>query len=202
MNARRLAAYLKRPSLLVHRARRFVFDLRNPGAPWLAPDVIAFLDRELRDDMTGLEWGSGRSTAWFGARLRKLTSVEHDPQWFERVRAQLRDQGRTNVDLRLVPLDHDGPEPAPEAITAVPAYVAVANDLPDESLDFVLVDGSYRSLCVLAAKPRLRAGGLLAIDDANWLPGVGDSILSGWPLVCGSSGISNTLVWRKPPPTA
>lgn len=202
MKPRRLAAYVRRPSLLVHRARRFLFDLRNPGAPWLAPKVIAYLERELRSDMRGLEWGSGRSTAWLGRRLGSLTSVEHNPAWFDRVNTTLRDARLTNVDLRLVSLDHDGAEPPPEQITVVPAYVAVADGFGDESLDFVLVDGSYRSLCVLAARPKLTPGGLLVVDDANWLPGLGAELLSGWPLVCGSSGISNTLVWRKPSPIA
>jgi hypothetical protein len=50
--------------------------------------------------------------------------------------------------------------------------VEAARRFPDESLDFVMIDGAhdYKSVCadVRAWLPKVKRGGLLAGDDANW----------------------------------
>ena len=46
-----------------------------------------------------------------------------------------------NVAYRLVPLDHPEGAPEQEVYDPLPRYVAVAADFPDDSLDFVVIDG-------------------------------------------------------------
>lgn len=198
MNAARVLHYLAKPSVLVARLRRAVYDRRHPGEPWMSPKAIRFLESEIGAGWSGLEWGSGRSTTWFAARLRHLTSVEHDARWYAIVRRRLQAAERTNVDLRLVPVEHP-PHTPPERITSVPAYVGVADTFADDALDLVIVDGAYRPLCVLAALPKLRRGGLLLVDDSTWMPGLDTGPLAGWPLACdGREGVGSTMIWRKP----
>lgn len=198
-----LRLYAAHPGALVARVRRVFYDRRHPGEPWIAIGAIRFLERELRRDWSALEWGSGRSTVWFARRVGRLTSVEHDPSWFERVAGILDGEGLDRVDLRLVPMDpgkENGLVHTRES--GLPGYVAVADGFADASLDFVVVDGQYRVSCVLAALDKLSPGGLLLVDDEQTFPLLRRGLVpQDWPVVCeATSGLSRTVVWRKPGP--
>lgn len=198
MRSPRLAHYLRHPMALWHRVGRALYERRHPGEPWLSPRAIRFLEEEIRPTWNALEWGSGRSTTWFGARVGHLTSVEHDQRWYTIVQRRIGTAELTTVDLRLVPAEHPDHTP-PERITTVPAYVAVADSFADGSIDLAIVDGIYRPLCVLAAVSKIRPGGLLLVDDTTWMPGLGTGPLAGWPLVCdGRQGAGSTMIWRRP----
>lgn len=93
------------PRYAADRIRLLAFTLTHRGAPWLAPGAIRFLDNWLRPEHVGFEWGAGRSTLWFSHRVERLTSIEHNPEWYAKVQQMLLAQPRNNVDLRLVPLD-------------------------------------------------------------------------------------------------
>jgi hypothetical protein len=188
---------LLRPSYVARRLAYARHVRRHPDEPWLAGPAIAYLDQELPRDGVGLEWGSGRSTAWFGARLARLVSVEMDAGWFESVRAKV--SGLSHVDVRHVPIEHPRDEPTRPHYEPAPRYVSVADEFDTESLDFVLVDGHYRQACVLRALDKLRPGGLLAVDNTDWLPDEEWGVPAAWPRVHRSSNvITVTTVWRKP----
>jgi len=178
------------------------------------------LERWLTRDHVGIEWGSGRSTLWFAARVRRLLSVEHHPGWHEFVSSSLAGHGLTNVDYRLCPCEPERAE-SPEWIAAMFAseYVRAIDALEPKSLDFALVDGMYRSVCALAVLPKLRSGALLIVDNVNWfLPsasrapssrGIADSPLSptwerfanavcGWEMRWTENGVADTAIWTAP----
>lgn len=138
------------------------FDQRlRPSDPWLTRDAIRLRECWLRPSDRGLEWGSGRSTLWFALRVGALTSVEHDASWAATVRSMLASEPRASpTDYRL--------EPDGATNNADSRYVGVARSLADRSLDFALVDGVARDHCAWAVLPKLRPGGLLVIDNANW----------------------------------
>ena len=149
--------------------------------------------------MNALELGSGRSTLWYATKVGRLLSVEHHAGWFELVKAELARHDRSNVDYRYVPLDH--PESAHERseYKPLPAYVAVVANCLDESFDFVVVDGHYRSTCISAVLPKIKPGGLLLVDDANMWPGNEPPVPREWPEVSRTTnGIKFTVIWRKP----
>jgi hypothetical protein len=187
-------------SRLTYAARRIaykIYELRNPDEPWLAPAAIAFLDRELPREGTGLEWGSGRSTQWFGRRLAHLVSIEMDHEWYERVLEQVGEL--PSVDLRYLALEHPLKEPTRPTYDPLPRYVSVLWEFPEASLDFVLVDGHYRQACVLAALDRIRPGGLLVVDNTDWLPDDEWGVPANWERVHRSANvITVTTIWRKP----
>lgn len=194
-----LGFWLRRPHKLIARARYWVWERRNPDKPWLTPGAVAFLDAHLTRDMAGLEFGSGRSTAWYARKLRRLTSVEHHAGWAETVKGQLAAAGVSNVDYRVVPLDHPEAEGERPAYDPPPRYVAVAADFADGALDFVVVDGHYRSHCIRAVLDKLRPGGLLLVDDANLWPGNAPPVPADWAEVSRTTnGLKFTVVWRKP----
>src|SRR5689334_11143666 len=146
-----LSYWLKHPHLIGARVKYWWWERNNQDKPWLCPGAVEYCEKHLRPDMVGLEFGSGRSTAWFASKLRKLISIEHSEPWFGKVQQALRQKHCDNVDYRLIPLDHPEPEPERPAYDPLPAYVAVLNSFADESLDLVIVDGHYRSTCIRAA---------------------------------------------------
>jgi hypothetical protein len=196
----RIRDLIHEPSMMLRRLAKRVGVLLHPGDPWLTRESVRFCQEHLTSEMVGLEWGSGRSTVWFAGRLRKLTSVEHDREWCNRVVRDLSKKNLHHATCLFVPLDHDPSEPTRPIYNPVPRYVAVAQKFVDVSLDFVVVDGHYRQACIRAALPKLKSGGLLLVDNTNWLPHAAWGIPEEWLVVHCSTNImrDETTLWRKP----
>ncbi len=191
------------------------YQRRNPESPWLTQAIISILESWLRPEDIGLEWGSGRSTAWFAKRVSHLTSVEHDPRWANIVTNKLRAASlETRVSYHLCP-DGANEEPTSE-------YVMLIEQFDDQCFDFCLIDGVVRDRCALLAVPKIRPGGILILDNVNWyIPrdpksrapnsrGVGGDFASerwetftgcvkNWRCVWTTNGIWDTAFWVRPP---
>jgi SAM-dependent methyltransferase len=139
------------------------FHRAHPGTPLLVANAVMLLDNWLRPSDRGLEWGSGRSTGWLASRVAHLVAVEHDRRWYERVHRHLSQSDLVGkVDYRLVQAPADQMEEPRNH-----PYAGVADDLPDASLDLVLVDGQMRLRCLQKGLDKLKTGGLLVLDGAN-----------------------------------
>jgi predicted O-methyltransferase YrrM len=201
------------PRYIMSRLADAAYQRACPDHPWLTRTANQILASCLRKSDIGLEFGSGRSTLWFARRTQHLTSVEHDESWHKRVRDMLDESRQDNVDYHLFPMD------APEDLGGGAAYVKVLERFETESLDYVLVDGMYRDFCALNSLPKIRSGGVLIIDNANWyLPsdtwspasrtvaqgpkgsvwGSVHQSLLGWRRVWTSSGVTDTALYFKP----
>ncbi len=190
---------LFRPFYLAGRIQNWLYEKRHPDHPWLAPDAIAWLEQNLRPDMCGFEWGSGRSTLWFAKRLQHLTSIESNAAWFTQVTRMVEKAGLTNVDLRHIPLDHAESETYALEYSPLPANPSAILDFPDASLDFVVVDGWYRPVCARAALPKLKLGGILLIDNTDWNDPPHIHVPKDWSLAHRSRNVmTETSIWRKP----
>lgn len=152
------------PNYVSHRVRALVDHWRDPHAPSLTKDATRLLGQLLAGSDQGVEWGSGNSTAWLAERTKHLTSFETNPEYFARVREGLRSRDITNVDYRLIPFqDSDSEE---EMLRS--EWVQSASAFIDDSLDFVLVDSSPRGCLCAQVAGKLRRGGILVLDNANW----------------------------------
>ena len=117
----------------------------------------------LKPTDVGLEYGSGRSTAWFAARVGRMTSVENDAAYHASVKETLAAKGfAAKVDYRMVPCEFDDMDEPPTH-----AYAEVAREFADGSLDFAMVDGMIRETCMRAVMPKIKPGGLLILDNAT-----------------------------------
>jgi predicted O-methyltransferase YrrM len=200
------------PRYICNRIRDLVYERSHPADPWLTPASIGLLDTLLHRTDRGAEFGSGRSTLWFAARVAALTSVETSTRWHEKVTRKLRERGVANVRYILVPDDQplengDGP------------YPRVALTFPDASLDFALVDGYYRDFTAKYVMPKVKPGGLLVIDNINWhlpcqskAPGTRPAKLGpatstwaevgreldGWRTIWTSNGVWDTAIFFRP----
>ena len=198
--ARNLGFWFRNPRLIPARIVYWLWERLNPDKPWLCPGTIRFCEHNLSNTMQGLEFGSGRSTAWLARRLGYLTSIEHSAAWHSQVRTDLQRQQIRNVDYQLIPLDHPEVEPERSAYDPLPTYVAILDSFADQSLDLVIVDGHYRTTCIRSCLPKLKPGGLLLVDDVDFWPSrTALPVPLMWSLVDESSnGIKRTCIWRKP----
>lgn len=192
--------WLKNPTMLFPRIRYWVWERLNPDKPWMCPGTIRFCETRLKPDMRGIEFGSGRSTAWFAGKLGHLISIEHHAEWYAQVRGKLQAAGVSNVDYRHVPLNHPQSEGEQETYAATPDYVAAADALEDNSIHFAVVDGHYRSHCIRHLLPKIAPGGYLLVDDCNiWSSFDRIPVPADWPIVDDSSnGVKRCVIWQKP----
>jgi hypothetical protein len=191
------AKYIHRPVFLVRRIAYEFYQFRHSEEPWISQGAVRFCDIALKSTDTALEWGSGRSTKWFAIRVGKLLSVEFDSAWYQKVSADL--ASFPNAQCRFVPLEHTPDEGTTAHYARIPAYVAVADEFADESLDFVVVDGHYRQACILRVLPKLKPQGMLLVDNTDWLPLADWGVPLSWPILHQSSNVlTQTTIWQKP----
>lgn len=147
-----LSAWLRLP-----RSVRTRLSATEPDGPWMVPAAVERLDELIRPTWDVLEFGSGASTLWFAERATSVVSFEDDARWHELVRARIEQAGLDGCDLRHVSL-HDFPRCA-------------ARFAPG-SFDLVVVDGNEqpgatRADCAAVARPLVRPGGVLVVDDSD-----------------------------------
>jgi hypothetical protein len=188
------------------RSRNILSNFAHPNWPWLTPAAVGILKQRLSPRDSVFEWGAGRSTLWFARRVRLVTSIEHDLLWFERVQARAGRHRLTNISLKFVP----------EIGCLFGAAPYVSPIYQDDAFDLILVDGLHRPHCALAALTRIKPGGMIVVDNANWYlpsssrspasrtPNQGPASsewatferqVSGWRLCWTSNGVTDTAIW-------
>jgi len=201
------------PRYILDRLRLTWFEKWHHSDPWLTQTAVTVLDCLLRRTDQGLEFGSGRSTVWFAHRVSRLTSVETNPVWHEKVSTELQSLQFSHVRCLLIPEDVE------ESRGHESAYIQVFQQFEKLSLDFVLVDGSYRADCAITCSDYIRPGGFLILDNVNWyLPSSSIAPNSrspeqgpvsekwaeflksvfDWRYIWTSNGITDTAIYFKP----
>jgi hypothetical protein len=122
----------------------------------------------LRPGARMLEWGAGGSTVWFANHLpagATLTSVEHDPKWFQAVQERLGSVPNVRLLLREATgrlganatIEEEDPRHLQSFIHAVDG----------EEFDVIVVDGNARGDCLRQAQSLLAPGGVVLLHDAQ-----------------------------------
>ncbi len=155
---------------------------RNPidvRRPWLTFQAIDWLSAHLEAGAKVFEYGGGGSTLFFLDRGAVLTTVEHDPEWFDLLRRKVADHPAWTGNLvpprRLagfIPGDSADPlgfSTSDERLREhdFQAYAETIRNHPDAAFDLICVDGRARPACLALAIPKLRRGGLLILDNAE-----------------------------------
>lgn len=188
---------LLNPVQLFRRIRSAICFRSNPSAPWLCPDAIRLLQSHLDPRMCALEFGSGRSTTWIGKRVGSHAGIEYIRDWHQKILKLIRGNDFSDITCWDIPLDHPSSDPEREAYDPLPNYLLVCDEFDDASLDFILVDGHYRTHCVRQARRLIKSCGLLMVGDAQrWdsLPVGPRSLLPDWDA---SNGVKLTTTWRR-----
>ena len=134
---------------------RACVDGTGAPIPWYTYPVIEYLRQLDFSEADVFEYGSGHSTLFWGSRAKSVTSVEDDRDWYEKLRPRL----QTNCTLILE--------------TDLYEYPRVI-ERGHRRYDVVVVDGASRGntrlKCARRALAALREGGLVVLDNADWLP--------------------------------
>lgn len=189
------------------------FQRKHPQHPWLTATSIRAFDLLLTKDDNGLEYGSGRSTYHFAKLLGQLTSVEHHKEWFNIVQETLTKNKVNNVDLKLIAPNSVYTKPNLSSVDdyffdqiAYPVkdnvfldYVNFIDTILNDSLDFILIDGRARVSCSQKAVSKLKSGGLFVLDNSERVRYREiHKMLDKWPNIYSSTGLTDTIIWRKP----
>jgi hypothetical protein len=130
-------------------------DTAGAPAPWYTYPALEYLTQLDFTDKTVFEYGCGYSTLFWAQRAARVVSVEHNQQWYERIKPQL---------PATCTLLH---EPASDAYAA-------AIERTGERFDVIVIDGLVtgrtRLKCARAATRYLRDGGMIILDNSDWLP--------------------------------
>lgn len=149
--------------------------------PWITFPVISMLKGVVDSKSKVFEYGGGGSTLFFVNRAAETVTVEHDEEWFHRLKAiiEARQSGKWIGNLVLPEaktaeelLDPSKPGHYFSADAAFAKhtfrnYAASIDTYPDEYFDIVLVDGRVRPSCTIHGIPKLKKGGLLVIDNSD-----------------------------------
>lgn len=202
---------ISKPVLLVYYK---LFKILNPGVPWTTPASVKIFSKLLNKEMTGLEYGSGRSTLFLASRMKSLVSIEHDELWYERVQKAIADKGVTNVDYHLIPRNQTGANEMKRAFLGKLEqekdvcfrpeyfdYFQFVARFPDNYFDFILVDGRARVECIFNSIEKLKSPGIVVLDNSDrerYWPAMELLDQYQWPSVHTTNGLFDTMIWFKP----
>lgn len=125
-------------------------DLSGNSLPWLTYPAIEFLKKRVRKNMSVFEYGCGESTYWWAGMVNEVISVEHDREWYEKIRKKL----PKNVSLSYVKLDYDG-----DYSKMVSKYA--------NRFDIIVIDGRDRINCAMNALIALKPCGIIIWDNSD-----------------------------------
>jgi hypothetical protein len=130
-------------------------DAAGAPVPWYTYPAIEFLKQFDFSTRTVFEYGAGNSTLFWAQRAAYVVSVEDNDEWYE----QLRTRVPPNCTLLHEP--------------DLQRYATVVTRFPDR-FDVMVIDGPARGLtrlkCAFASLKQLRPGGLIILDNSDWLP--------------------------------
>ena len=152
------------PPAVITGFMRLSFDYR-PKQPWIAYSAIHSLNKFLKKEHRVLEYGSGMSTIWYAQKAGNVYSVEDYKPWYSKVNEILVNKNIQNVHYKYA----ENPE----------SYSSFMSD-NDTGFDLIVVDGSYRSQCMMSAFFLIKPGGIIYLDnsDKDSTPSGGDMRLA------------------------
>lgn len=126
------------------------YTSKSEEIPWLNYGFFNFISERLLEDFILFEYGSGASTQYFSKKVKRVISVEHDENWYNKVKNEVPE----NTTLVFEQLETGG------------AYSKLIQRF-DEEFDVVLVDGRDRINCVKQSVSKLSARGVIILDNSN-----------------------------------
>jgi len=118
--------------------------------PWVTYPFIRFIEKRLSKEFDLFEYGSGNSTLFYSQRVKTVTTVEHDKEWFERMGSSV----SGNVHLVFRSLDSGE------------NYVQAALEA-GKKFDIIIVDGRKRVDCIKSCLAALKENGIVVLDDSE-----------------------------------
>lgn len=126
-------------------------DKEDNPIPWFTYSSISFLEPRLKKAFDVFEYGSGNSTLWFAQRVGRITSVEHDSEWFDKMKPLFDSIKNINYHHRPIENKQYG------------SFVAEFNN----KFDIVIIDGQDRVTCAKNVIGALKKDGVIIWDNSD-----------------------------------
>lgn len=120
--------------------------------PWVTYSFIDFISERIKKDHTIFEFGSGNSTIYYAKRAKKVVSVEHDKEWFDKISAS----APSNSEMVFSELQTGG------EYSKMPSAM-------EQQFDIIIVDGRDRVNCCYNSISALSENGVVVLDDSERL---------------------------------
>lgn len=125
-------------------------DQNGQPLPWVTYSFIDFIKPRLHKELSIFEYGSGNSTLFYAQRVKRVVSVEHDKEWFDKIVKEK----APNAEMIFTHLEKGG------------EYSKKAT-LLNEKFDLIIVDGRDRVNCCKNSIAALTSNGVLVLDDSE-----------------------------------
>lgn len=174
--------YLKKIGWINSYKKMMPVDENGDPLPWVTYPFIDFIESRLNKSMEIFEFGSGNSTIWYAKKVKSIDSVEHDQNWYEKVKSNLPD----NASIHYCHLEY-GKE-----------YCQYAKYL-NKKFDLIIIDGRDRVNCIKYSVECLTFSGVIILDDSerpDYLEGIQYLLNTGFKKI-DFWGISPGLFYKK-----
>jgi len=174
--------YLKDIGWIESFKNQLPMDKEENPLPWVTYSFIDFISDRLTNEMNIFEYGSGNSTLWYAQRVNSVTSVEHDKEWFEKIKNSMPE----NVNINY------------QKLIKNEKYSHFTSQ-SSEKFDIVIVDGRDRVNCILNSINSLNNNGVIVLDDSEreyYLKGIKFLLTNGFKKI-DFWGISPGLFYKK-----
>ena len=146
----KLQSGLKENGWFVSYKQKEAVDKNKRPIPWCTYAFIKFLEPRLNKNMNVFEFGCGNSTRWYAQLAGKVSAVEHDEEWFDKIKNSLPE----NAGVTFSSLG-DG------------EYYEKAATKSKELYDLIVVDGRKRNQSVRHSIDWLSKDGVLILDNSE-----------------------------------
>lgn len=126
-------------------------DKKKRPLPWYTYPAIEFIQQLDWKEKAIFEFGCGNSTLFWAGLAKSVTAIESDPVWHEKISSKM----PAHVQLVLEP--------------DLKAYVAAIEKF-ETPFDVIIVDGMKRLAAAQCARPLLKEGGVMILDNSDWYP--------------------------------
>ena len=128
-----------------------VLDRNGGELPWYTYSFIHFLKPRLHKNLVIFEYGSGNSTIWYSKRVGHVVSVEHDSEWYHKLKLKISDATNVNYVYKNIG----------------------SGEYQDEILNYnnafhiIVIDGRQRVKCSLNSLGALKEDGVIIWDNSD-----------------------------------
>lgn len=112
--------------------------------PLMHKHEYEFIEKDLTNQDTLLEWGAGSSSLYFSGIVKKVISIEHDIDWTNTIKNLIEAYSIKNIEIYHVPAH--SPEPKPCRYEQFKEYIHYPKT-KQLSFSKVLIDGRARKYC-------------------------------------------------------
>ncbi len=134
---------------LSYKTKQSVDKDGNP-IPWNTYPFLSFIETRLKPEFDLFEYGSGNSTLWYAERVRSIVAVEHDKEWYEKVKQTL----PPNAEVIL----------SDDSDAAI--YSGEISKL-NKKYHIIIVDGIFRNESLQVALQYLTDCGVIIFDNSD-----------------------------------